>query len=314
MSASNEKKYAPWVNVVAGGIGGAAAKSLLSPFQRIVVMQQLGEHRHLSAFSLAAHIKKTEGWKGFWKGNLASMIIRVPYSGIQFLLYGQLKFVFNDFCKRNIQSHEREKKKSKNAQVFELFLMKCGAGGVSATIASALVYPGEVVRLRLMSGEKRFTGILNTIRIIYGETNSLRNFHRGICASMAQRVPDILVSFATYETLKYTLMEQDFLDAHPSFKNAFATIVGGAAAAVASIIVAFPLDVAKRRIGMSGQGKSRVVYTGVRDCLRKIYEREGIRGWYAGAHVEAARCVPQVVVMWFLVEAMQKHLSKKFSS
>ncbi|RNF01250.1 mitochondrial carrier protein [Trypanosoma rangeli] len=311
MSSSNEKKHAPWVNAVAGGLGGAAAKSLLSPFQRVVVMQQLGEHKEFSTWQLVRHIKEQDGWKGFWKGNLTSMILRVPYSGIQFVFYSQLKFFFQDVCERYVRQRQAPAAGAhRRSETLELFLMKCGAGGISATISGVAVYPGEVVRLRLMSGERRFNGIFSTIRCIYSETNSLRNFYRGLGASLIQRVPDLLVSFATYETIKYRLIEKEFLSSHPSSKNIVATVVGGGAAALASILVAFPFDVAKRRIGMSGQGKSRVVYTGVRDCLRHVYSQEGIRGWYAGARVEAIRCVPQVVLMWFFIEGCQQFLTE----
>ncbi|ORC92429.1 putative mitochondrial carrier protein [Trypanosoma theileri] len=316
MSSSREKKHAPWVDVVAGGFGGAVAKSLLSPFQRVVVMQQLGEHKEYSTLQLVKYIKQQDGWKGFWRGNLTSMIIRVPYSGIQFVLYSQLKFFFQDICERYVRPKKNMGDTSSSSyhtsDRLEVFIMKCGAGGISATIAGAAVYPGEVVRLRLMSGERRFNGIFNTIRCIYSETNSLRNFYRGLGASLMQRVPDILVNFATYETLKYSLLEWDFLNTHPSYKNIISTIIGGSAAALASILVAFPLDVAKRRIGMSGQSKSGVVYTGVRDCLRKVYAEEGIRGWYAGARMEAVRCVPQVVLMWFFIEGIQQVLTDNF--
>ncbi|ESL11183.1 mitochondrial carrier protein [Trypanosoma rangeli SC58] len=311
MSSSSEKKHAPWVNAVAGGLGGAAAKSLLSPFQRVVVMQQLGDHKEFSTWQLVRHIKEQDGWKGFWKGNLTSMILRVPYSGIQFVLYSQMKFFFQDVCERYARlRHGPAAGTHRRSETLELFFMKCGAGGISATISGVAVYPGEVVRLRLMSGERKFNGIFSTIRCIYSETNSLRNFYRGLGASLIQRVPDLLISFATYETIKYRLIEKEFLSSHPSSKNIVATVVGGGAAALASILVAFPLDVAKRRIGMSGQGKSRVVYAGVRDCLRHVYAQEGIRGWYAGARVEAIRCVPQVVLMWFFIEGCQQFLTE----
>ncbi|RNF26232.1 mitochondrial carrier protein [Trypanosoma conorhini] len=310
MSSSSEKKHAPWVNAVAGGLGGTAAKSLLSPFQRVVVMQQLGDHKELGTWQLVRYIKEQDGWKGFWKGNLTSMILRVPYSGIQFVLYSQLKFFFQDICERYVRPRQGHAAGVHHRiETLELFIMKCGAGGISATVAGVAVYPGEVVRLRLMSGERKFNGIFNTIRCIYGETNSLRNFYRGLGASLIQRVPDLLISFATYETIKYRLIEMEFLSSHPSYKNIVATVVGGGAAALASILVAFPLDVAKRRIGMSGQGKSKVVYAGVRDCLRRVYAQEGIRGWYAGARVEAIRCVPQVVLMWFFIEGCQQFLT-----
>uniref|UniRef100_A0A0A9WT62 Solute carrier family 25 member 33 n=1 Tax=Lygus hesperus TaxID=30085 RepID=A0A0A9WT62_LYGHE len=91
--------------------------------------------------------------------------------------------------------------------MMEKFVLKCGAGGMSATIAGIVVYPGEVVRLRLMSGEKRFKGIFHTCRLIYRETYSLHNFYRGLGASLLQRVPDMLINFATYETVKYSILD-----------------------------------------------------------------------------------------------------------
>lgn len=316
--SSSEKKYAPWVDVVAGGFGGALAKSLLSPFQRIVVLQQLGQHKGYSIAQLVQHIYAHDGLKGFWRGNLTSMVIRVPYSGIQFLLYTQLKFLFQDWLDRRHEaadtSHAMDgaATTSRGVETMEKFIMKCGAGGISATIAGAAVYPGEVVRLRLMSGEKRFTGIAHTCRLVYQETHSPRNFYRGLGASLMQRVPDILVSFATYETVKYAVLDSPnppFFKDNYGARNVLSTMVGGSAAAIASILVAFPLDVAKRRIGMSGQGTDKTVYRGVGDCLRQVYAKEGVRGWYAGSLVEAMRCVPQVILMWMFIEAIQKELS-----
>ncbi|KAG8344686.1 putative Mitochondrial carrier protein [Trypanosoma vivax] len=312
MSHSNERKHALLVDAVAGGLGGSVAKSLLAPFQRVVVLQQLGEHRELNTFQLLRHIKLHEGWKGFWKGNLTSMIIRVPCSGIQFVMYGRMKFTFQNFCEKYVRPEKGEEGISEDVhpplcsrETLELFLMKCGAGGISATVAGIVVYPGELVRLRLMSGEKRFNNLTQTISAVYRETNSLRNFYRGLGASLMHRVPDILINFATYETLKYKLLEYDFLESHPSYKNVVTTVIGGGVAALASIAVCFPLDVAKRRIGMSGQGKSGISYSGVRKCLCHIYKHEGLRGWYAGARVETLRCVPQVVLMWYFTECIQ---------
>ncbi|CAJ1022591.1 putative Mitochondrial carrier protein [Leishmania shawi] len=324
---SSERRHAAWVDVVAGGFGGALAKSLLSPFQRIVVLQQLGQHKNYSIKELVRHIYAQDGLKSFWRGNLTSMVIRVPYSGIQFLLYTQLKFLFQDWLDRrhaatalsgNLVGGDNDGHGSASGAVtlrgvwMEKFIMKCGAGGISATIAGAAVYPGEVVRLRLMSGEKKFTGIAHTCRLVYRETHSLRNFYRGLGASLMQRVPDILVSFATYETVKYAVLDSPnppfFKDSYAA-RNVLSTMVGGSAAAIASILLAFPLDVAKRRIGMSGQGTDKTVYRGVGDCLRQIYAKEGIRGWYAGAFVEAVRCVPQVILMWMFIEVIQKELS-----
>lgn len=197
----------------------------------------------------------------------------------------------------------------------EKFMLKCGAGGISATVAGVVVYPGEVVRLRLMSGERQFKGIAHTCKLIYCETHSMRNFYRGLGASLLQRVPDMLINFATYETVKYSILDSPHAHVckeNYALRNFWATILGGSAAALASIAVVFPLDVAKRRIGMAGQSADKMVYTGVLDCLCRIYRNEGVAGWYAGAKIEAVRCVPQVVLMWFFIEGIQKYLTTHF--
>lgn len=305
MSKSHEQvRHAAWVDMVAGGIGGAAAKSLLSPVQRVVVLKQLGEHKGMSSLQLFNMIREKDGLKGFFKGNLTSLIIRFPYSGIQFLLYGKLKFFFQDLV--GYDGTEKHGAKHNSASVtFNKFVMKCGAGGASATLAGVIVYPGEVIRLRLMSGEDRFRTIGGTAKLIWNETHSPRNFYRGLSASLAQRVPDILINFAVYETVKYWFVDEGFGDV-------VSTMLGASAGAIASISAVFPLDIAKRRIGMSGQGKSGKVYTSVAHCLGTIWRQEGIRGWYAGATLEAARCVPQVVLMWLCIEQTQKLLGAVF--
>eukprot|EP00796_Vickermania_ingenoplastis_P004058 gene4058-2908_t len=290
---------------------------LAFPIQRVVVLQQLGQHKEYGTVGLFRYVYQNDGLKGFWKGNLTSMIIRVPYSGLQYMLYTKMKFFAQDWIDQRHQQRSPDHQVSRWVDIVEKFIAKCGAGGLSAAIAGAAVYPGEVVRLRLMSGEKRFTGIMHTTRLIYQETSSLRNFYRGLVASLVQRVPDLLINFATYETVKYNVLESKRLDSLMAscglggFKRAkdiVATMIGGSAAALASIAFVFPLDVAKRRIGMSGQGKEKEVHRGVVSCLSSIYRKEGIRAWYGGAAMEAARCVPQVILMWMFIEGVQRQL------
>lgn len=321
---SSEKKHAAWIDLTAGALGGTIAKSLLCPIQRVVVMQQLGQHKEYRTLGLFRYVYQHDGLKGFWKGNLTSMIIRVPYSGLQYMLYAKLKFLAQDWIDDN-RKKCGSKEVGRAADITEKFFAKCGAAGVSAAVAGAAVYPGEVVRLRLMSGERQFQGIINTARLVYRETNSIKNFYRGLGASLIQRVPDLLISFATYETVKYNMLESVNFDTFLHYcgcntegkaKDIIATMVGGSLAALASISVVFPLDVAKRRIGMSGQGKEKEIHRSVIQCLSKIYKHEGFHAWYAGAAMEAVRCVPQVVLMWFFIEAVQKQLEsaeKKWS-
>lgn len=331
IDSSTAKKHPAWINLVSGGAGSAFAKSILSPLQRIVVLKQLGQpqHKGKSSFDLARMIAKEEGIaKGFWRGNGTSVLIRFPYGGVQFVIYNKAKFFLEETLLKRKSDSGTLGGASSFGEGFEKFILKAGAGGFAATVAGTLVYPGEIIRLRLMSGDVRYRHILPTGKLVWQETNSPRNFYKGLNASLLQRVPDIVINFAVYETVK-GLMDDRRVESvtrcteSPATKSPvydtlvqsepFAIICGGSSAAVTAIAFSYPLDTAKRLIGMASQIKREdgsAGYRGVAHCLSSIFKEEGIRGWYRGSTVEVLRCMPQVVIMWFAVEECRNFLMR----
>lgn len=291
---SSEKAHKPWVDGVAGGLSSMLTKTLMTPIQRVVVMKQLGEHKGMSSLALVKMIKANEGYKGFFAGNLTTLLQRFPYSGIQLIVYGKVKFVLQDMLPDDQQG---------GSQMFQKFVVKCGAGGIAAIVSGAAVYPADVVKTRLQSGDPRYRHITTTIREVWRETNGPRNFYSGLRASLTQRVPDILINYGVYETVKFELEEKFGTD------PTIATMAGGASAAAVAVLCTFPLDVCKRRMAMSGQGKSGKVYNSIGHCMREMYKEGGVVGMYSGAGLEAARCVPQVVMMWLLIEKLRAALN-----
>lgn len=304
-AATTEKKHKAWIDGVAGGMGGTLSKTMLAPFQRVVVLKQLGEYPNKSSFQLAQMIVEKEGFiKGFWRGNLTSVLQRFPYSGFQLMLYSKIKFLIQNFF-----GFDGTEKDSANA-MFQKFVMKCGAGGIAATIAGVAVYPMDVIRVRLMSGDERYRSITKTAGAIWGETNSPRNFYKGLVPALTQRVPDILINFAVYESVKFGLEDR-------GFGNVWSTIGGGGAAALTAIVFTFPFDITKRRLAMASQAKEGLKYDGMIHCLTDIYKKQGVAGLYVGAGLEAVRCVPQVIMMWFVIEEFRvllHGLDEKMSS
>lgn len=80
-------------NIIAGGIAGMVAKSIVAPVDRIKILYQISSKPFhlLDVPKVAYNIIQTEGIIALWKGNLATMIRVFPYSGIQFMTY--------EFCK-----------------------------------------------------------------------------------------------------------------------------------------------------------------------------------------------------------------------
>ena len=76
-------------DILAGGMAGMVAKSVIAPLNRIKILFQVSS----SKFSLrgVAHVARSivthEGASALWKGNTATLIRVFPYSGIQFMVY-----------------------------------------------------------------------------------------------------------------------------------------------------------------------------------------------------------------------------------
>jgi hypothetical protein len=293
-----EKKFSTSVDLLSGGAGAALSKTMLAPIQRVVVLKQLGEHKGKSNLQLIQHIaKEGDGIKAFFRGNLISCLQRFPYSGIQLVVYGKLKHFFQDLAGLNDGHSNAESLTAK-------FIMKAGAGGIAATVSGTIIYPADVVRTRIMSGNPKYRGIRTTCSAIWQETPW--NFYRGLGASLTQRVPDILINFAVYESLRYYMEEL-------GYRKNVCVFSGSAAAAVTAVAVSFPLDVIKRRLALAGSGKDTRIHNGILALGRTILREDGIRGLYAGAGTECIRCVPQVALMWFSIEYFREFFDKVLS-
>ena len=88
-------------NIIAGGLAGMVAKSVVAPVDRIKILYQISAIPfHLRDVPrVATKIIQQEGIMALWKGNMATMIRVFPYSGIQFMTF--------DFCKSYFLSQKQ---------------------------------------------------------------------------------------------------------------------------------------------------------------------------------------------------------------
>lgn len=73
------------------------------------------------------------------------------------------------------------------------------------------------------------------------------------------------------------------MDKKKDFWRYFAgSLAAGGAAGGSSLVFVYPLDFARTRLGADmGTGANRQ-FTGIGDCISKIYKKEGMRGLYRG--------------------------------
>ncbi|KAG8994460.1 hypothetical protein FRB94_013122 [Tulasnella sp. JGI-2019a] len=122
---------------VAGGVAGAASRTVVSPLERLKIIQQVqpkntGNKAYNGVWRSLVRMWKEEGFKGLMRGNGANCIRIIPYSAVQFTTYEQLKKFF-----------------SKNGTKELDTLTRLTAGALAGITSVSTTYPLDLVRARL---------------------------------------------------------------------------------------------------------------------------------------------------------------------
>jgi len=162
------------------------------------------------------------------------------------------------------------------------------AGGISAAISKTAVAPIERVKLLLqvqhvnkqIAADKRYKGIVDCLVRIPKEQGFLA-FWRGNLANVIRYFPTQALNFAFKD--KYKQIFLGGVDKKTQFWRYFAgNLASGGAAGATSLCFVYPLDFARTRLAADvGKGGDRQ-FTGLGNCLTKIYKSDGLMGLYRG--------------------------------
>lgn len=159
-------------------------------------------------------------------------------------------------------------------------------GGTSAAISKTAVAPIERVKLLLQTQDantkltKKYTGIIDCLTRVPKE-EGVSAFWRGNLANVIRYFPTQALNFAFKDTYK-----KIFCPYNPKtefWKFFFGNLASGGAAGATSLMVVYPLDFARTRlaadVGKTGADRQ---FTGLVDCLTKVYKSDGYKGLYQG--------------------------------
>lgn len=281
------------------------SKTTVAPLDRAKILLQAHQHqyKHLGVLKLLKAIVQKESFIALYKGNGAQMVRIFPYAAIQFT------------------SFEMYKSLSSVALGPKSHVAKFLSGSMAGVTAVTLTYPLDMVRARLafqVTGQHVYTGIYHTVTTIVKQEGGVRGLYRGYTPTIMGMIPYAGLSFYCFESLKYVCMA--FL---PRFTTKSCTqntgglvlllpaklLCGGFAGAIAQS-VAYPLDVARRRMQLSlmVQGQERFS-KGWFTTLVLIFKEDGIvKGLYRGLTVNYLRVIPMVAVSFSTNELMKQLL------
>lgn len=170
------------------------------------------------------------------------------------------------------------------------------AGGIAAAISKTAVAPIERVKLLLqvqhvskqITVDKQYKGIIDCFIRIPKEQGFL-SFWRGNLANVIRYFPTQALNFAFKD--KYKQVFLGGVDKRTQFWRYFlGNLASGGAAGATSLCFVYPLDFARTRLAAdvgkgSGKAAGNREFSGLVNCIGKIFKSDGLLGLYRGFSV-----------------------------
>eukprot|EP01087_Luapelamoeba_hula_P002025 TRINITY_DN1179_c1_g3_i2.p1 TRINITY_DN1179_c1_g3~~TRINITY_DN1179_c1_g3_i2.p1 ORF type:complete len:498 (-),score=89.86 TRINITY_DN1179_c1_g3_i2:46-1539(-) len=273
--------------LVYGALSGAISRTSTAPLERLKILKQIqhaqaGGPQYKGVLDSLIKMWRSEGIAGFFKGNGINCIRIMPSSAIRFWSYEVYKNIFGTAT--HISNEGR-----------------LAAGALSGITAAIATHPLDLVRTRLsaQTTEKKYSGLFGTFMTVYKE-EGWRGLYKGLGTSCMGVAPYVALNFAACEGLRDWSRQMGLSGGVGS------SLVIGSAGATVAMTCTYPTELLRRRMMMQGAGGSERQYNGIPDAVRKIYQSEGIVGFYRGMGVTYLRVIPSSAVAWAVMDICRK--------
>ena len=153
------------------------------------------------------------------------------------------------------------------------------------------------------SGEKKYKGIIDTVRITVKE-EGISALYKGIRPTLLGAVPYEGIKFGTVGLL------ESLLPAEPGSTNVYRKVLFGAAGGIAAGCLTYPNDTVRRLLQLQGTPGAEK-FDGYLDCVRKTYRSHGMKRFYRGMGVNLLRMAPNTAVQFGAFELLKEWTSPK---
>jgi hypothetical protein len=291
-AAGKDRKPKRWLDkpatksamlILAGGLSGALAKSVVAPLERVKIMSQAGDNGNF--LKLLADVVRAEGWTGLWRGNTANVIRVIPNKGVLMMC--------SDMYKAGVAAALPT---INGASVSSI------AGGLAGVTAVICTYPLELARTRMayriQDGSTQYNNLISTFRAVIA-SDGLLGLYSGVWATLLGVLPFEGIKFGLYDILKSAL-PRNSLDKLPPIW----TLVAGALSGAIAHFLTYPLDTVRRRMQVSG-AVGAAKYSNIFNCLQTIIKKEGWTALFYGLAPTMLRAIPGLGIHMFVYEIMK---------
>eukprot|EP00871_Galdieria_phlegrea_P004580 jgi/Galph1/5122/GphlegSOOS_G3741.1 len=292
-TVSKQKQLA---SLLAGGLAGTLSAAVTCPLEVVKTKLQSSSSSQMfrsgsRALQVAMQIAKTEGFHGFFRGLVPTLVGVIPARSSYFWAYTTSKSMLLQRFGESPLVH---------------MLSAVVAGMVSNTITNPIWMLKTRMQLQAGgNGSVLYTSYADAFQRIVKE-EGFRGLYKGLTASY-WGVTEGAIHFMVYERLKSWLHQRN-----PSNKDRLSSFQYLSLAAVSKLIAStttYPHEVIRTRLREQAPIPGALPkYRSVLQSLRTIAREEGIGGLYCGMGMHLLRVVPNTALMFLTFELVSRWL------
>ena len=269
-------------SVIASVVSAICTKTSVAPLERLKVLKQSQIYYNRNNYNKSfldsvRYIRKNEGLKGLYRGNMSNLIRVTPTYMLKFPLNEYYRGIFG-------------------VDTFENLLKSGISAGLTQTI---ITYPLDMMRTRMSLDNKmtnNYNGYYRCARNIIAN-EGFRALYKGC-----------LINFTTYPL--YVGLQFSIYD---SCKEEYGIFSGTIAGVIAQSLM-FPGDTIKRQMQINGLDNSGNKMKGVIDCIRYILRNWGALGFYQGYGINMIKVMPEATIQFMTYDFVRRNLIAKTTS
>lgn len=284
-------------SIISGASSGAISAVLFQPLEYLKTKLQQPtfkySFRSLKSYTLKQliiitltdeHQKiNTRNIPKFWSGLTPSLVRSVPIAGIYFGCIDTFK---------NIPVLA-DSKNAGQLQLFHSFII----GSLSKVIADLTTFPLGLIKTRYESEVYNYKGIRQAF-IQISRSEGFYGLYKGLNATLVRDITYSGIYFTLYTKIKH-IASNNLTTAGSDERSIFFASCALASSVLASLITQ-PPDVVRAYIQLDPEHNKK--YEGMISAARKIYEKKGVQGFFAGFVPRSLRRVFISVMSWTIYE------------